>query len=147
MGGETSAEQARKKAASNARMTRVFTGLTLLVGIAVLGTVGYAIYQQPTDPEPLGTATVEVLGTPNTEFSGTVGTLTDEHDVSGANQLSLEVPYRQTDHVVATLQQDTAGTLTVRIRAQQEIVDDGQTNANGERVVLLWRAPRGEERA
>jgi hypothetical protein len=76
-----------------------------------------------------------------------VGTLTDERDVSGANQLSLEVPYRQTDHVVATLQQDTAGTLTVRIRAQQEIVDDGQTNANGERVVLLWRAPRGEERA
>jgi hypothetical protein len=43
MGGETSVEQARKKAASNARMTRVFTGLTLLVGIAVLGTAGYAI--------------------------------------------------------------------------------------------------------
>jgi hypothetical protein len=95
MEGDPSAEQARKKAESNARMTRLFTVLTLLVGIVTVGTVGYAIYRQPANPQPLGSATVEVVGDVHTTFSGTVGTLTDERTVSGATQLSLEVPYKQ----------------------------------------------------
>ncbi len=127
-------------------MTWLFTGLTLLVGIAVLGTVGYAIYQQPTNPEPLGSATVEISGTLDTRFLGTVGTLTDERTVRGATPLSLEVPYKQADYVVANLQQQGAGALRVRIRARREIVDEGQTDASGDRVVLMWQVPRAEKK-
>jgi hypothetical protein len=125
----------------------LFTGLTLLVGIAVLGTVGYAIYRQPANPQPLGTATVEVTGgTSGTLFSGTLGTLYDERDIRGATPLRLEVPYRQAEYVVANLQQQGSGALRVRIRAQREIVDEGQTDASGDRVVLMWQAPRAEKK-
>jgi hypothetical protein len=144
MEGDPSAEQARKKAESNARMTRLFTVLTLLVGIFTVGTVGYAIYRQPANPQPLDSATVEVVGDVHTTFSGTVGTLTDERTVSGASQLSLEVPYKQADYVVATIEQQGPGKLRVRIRAQQEIVDEGQANGTGDRVALMWQAPRAE---
>jgi hypothetical protein len=63
--------------------TKMFTALTLFVGIVVVATVGYAIYEQPREPKFIGTATITVTGKPHTKFSGTVGTLMDEHEVSG----------------------------------------------------------------
>jgi hypothetical protein len=140
---ETSAEQARKKAEkSNARMTWLFTGLTLLVGLFVLGTAGYAIYLQPSNPQPLGTATVEISGNPDTLFSGTVGTLTDEHDIRGEVPITFEVPYKQADYVVTNLEQQGSGALRVRIKAEGETMDEGQANESGDHVVLMWKAPR-----
>ena len=102
---ETSAEQARKKAESNARMTRLFTGLTLLVGLFVLGAVGYAIYLQPSNPQPLGTATVEITGDSKVAFSGTVGVVNDERRIEGTAPTRLEVPYEEADDVAAGIEQ------------------------------------------
>ena len=125
-------------------MTRLFTGLTLLVGLFVLGTVGYAIYLQPSNPQPLGTATVEITGDSKVAFSGTVGVVNDERRIEGTAPTRLEVPYEEADDVAAVIEQQGSGTLRVRIRVGNEKVDEGRTSTIGERVAVMWKAPRQE---
>src|SRR5215207_8970761 len=49
-GAEAAAAKALEQAKSNARLTKLFTAVTLLVGICVVGVVGLYLYQQPPIP-------------------------------------------------------------------------------------------------
>jgi hypothetical protein len=104
----------------------MFTALTLFVGIVVVATVGYAIYEQPREPKFIGTVT----GKPHTKFSGTVGTLMDEHEVSGYTPFQLKVGYRQADEVFAVVRSNT-GAVNAAIRVERKVVDEGTGQQRG----------------
>jgi hypothetical protein len=121
--------------------TRVLTVLTIVVGIVVVAIVGYSISQQPSPPD-LGPASIVVKGTPGTRFEGTVGTLDDQHAIEGAVPFRFETYYRQREHVLASLTLIKGGRLEAQIRVEKRSVDSGQTESEGERVALLWKASR-----
>src|SRR5215218_4279166 len=77
------AAKALEQAKSNARLTKLFTAVTLLVGICVVGVFGLYLYQQPPNPPPAGTTTIKDWGEGEAviQFSGTFGTLNDEHSI------------------------------------------------------------------
>jgi hypothetical protein len=126
--------------------TWLFTGLTLLIGAVVVAVVAYDIYLHPPDPAPVGTATIEVSGTSGIHFKGTVGTLREEHPIEGATPLKFETEYRRADYVVANLakEEPSPGTLKVAIRVGEQTVDEGQTQRRGDKVLVMWKAPRAK---
>ena len=63
MEGDEALEQARQEEQSNTWLTVLFTGLTILVGIVVVGVVAYDIYLHPAAPKPVGTAVIKISGT------------------------------------------------------------------------------------
>jgi len=135
-------------AKSNARLTKLFTAVTLLVGICVVGVVGLYLYLTTPNPESAGTATIEVWGEGEAviRFSGTVGALNDEHSIEAQTPFAFEAPYRYADYVVATIEKDeheeAQEPLKVAIRVDDEAVDKGQVEAAGSRASVMWKAPR-----
>jgi len=123
--------------------TKIFTALTIVVGVVVVAIVGYSISQQPFGSD-IGTATIEVSGTPNTSFEGTVGTLDDQHHIEGTTPFSFETGYRQRENVLAALQLTEGGRLEASIRVDKRNVDIDRTDGVGGRVALLWKAQRRE---
>jgi hypothetical protein len=119
--------------------TRMFTAAVVLIGIAIVGIVAYDIYLHPPDPEPAGTATIQILG--NDRFTASVGTLGDEHSVKDRAPFTFETDYRYADYVVATINNGGPGTLTARIQVKGETVDERQIQSGG-RIALMWKAPR-----
>ena len=142
------AAKALEQAKSNARLTKLFTAVTLLVGICLVGVVGLYIYQQPPNPPLAGMATIEVWGEGEAliRFSGTFGTLNDEHSIEAQTPFAFEAPYRYADYVVAAIEKDEheedQEPLKVAIRVDDEAVDKGQVEAAGSRAFVMWKAPR-----
>ena len=142
------ASLAAMHAKSNARLTKLFTAVTLLVGICVVGVVGLYLYLTTPNPESAGTATIEVWGEGEAviRFSGTVGALNDEHSIEAQTPFAFEAPYRYADYVVATIEKDeheeAQEPLKVAIRVDDEAVDKGQVEAAGSRASVMWKAPR-----
>jgi hypothetical protein len=142
------AAKALEQAKSNARLTKLFTAVTLLVGICLVGVVGLYLYQQPPNPQPAGTATIKVWGEGEAviRFSGTFGALNDEHSIEAQTPFAFETPYRYADYVVAAIEKDAheedREPLKVAIRVDDEAVDKGQVEAAGSRASVMWKAPR-----
>ena len=148
------AAKALEQAKSNARLTKLFTAVTLLVGIFLVGVVGLYLYQHPPNPLPAGTATIKVWGEGESviRFSGTVGVLNDEHSIEAQTPFTFEAPYRYADYVVAAIEKDEneedREPLKVAIRVSDEaadkgqVVDKGQVEAAGSRASVMWKAPR-----
>jgi hypothetical protein len=148
------AAKALEQAKSNARLTKLFTAVTLLVGICLVGVVGLYLYQQPPNPQPAGTATIKVWGEGEAviRFSGSVGVLNDEHSIEAQTPFAFEAPYRYADYVVASIEKDEheedREPLKVAIRVSDEatdegqVVDKGQVEAAGSRASVMWKAPR-----
>jgi hypothetical protein len=133
---------------------KVFSGLVLLVGAIVVAGVAWDIYLHPPDPEPVGTAQIVVSGTEGVAFRGTVGTVRDEHTIEARTPLAFSVPYRRADYITTTIspvEEGGHGTLKAEIRKSVTIegrtvertVEEEQTEAAGGEVLLVWKAPRG----
>jgi hypothetical protein len=111
---------------------RLFTALTFFVAISVVAIVAYDIYLHPPDPKPVGTATIEISGTGH--FQGTVGTAENTYTIEGRAPVTVKVPYRRADYVVADIEQ-SSGTVEIRD-------DEGQTVREDSNTLLMWKAPR-----
>lgn len=135
--------------------SRVFGALVLLVGVVVVAVVAYDIYLHPPDPNPVGTAIIEISGTEGIRFRGTVGTESDEYTLEGRTPVTFTTPYRRADYVTADIspaEEGGQGTLKVEIRkvvvieakdkTVEKTVEEGQTEATGGRVFLVWKPPR-----
>ena len=136
--------------------SKLFGGLVLLVGAMVVAGVAWDIYLHPPDPEPVGTAKIVVSGTEGVAFKGTVGTVRDEHAIEARTPLTFSVPYRRADYITTTISPVEEGgqeTLKVEIRelvtigdrTVERTVEEGQTEATGGEVLLVWKAPRGDK--
>lgn len=129
--------------------SRVFGALVLLVGVVVVAVVAYDIYLHPPDPNPVGTAIIEISGTEGVRFRGTVGTESDEYTLEGRTPVTFTTPYRRADYVTADIspaEEGGQGTLKVEIKkvvieAKDKTVEEGQTEATGGRVFLVWKPP------
>jgi hypothetical protein len=111
---------------------KVFTALTFFVAISVVAIVAYDIYLHPPNPRPAGTATIKISGTAH--FQGDVGTLANTYTIEGRAPVTVKVPYRRADYVVADIEQ-SSGTVEIRD-------DKGQTVQEGSNTLLMWKAPR-----
>jgi hypothetical protein len=111
---------------------KVFTALTLFVAISVVAIVAYDIYMHPPDPNPVGTATIKISGTAH--FQGDVGTVANTYTIEGRAPVTVKVPYRRADYVVADIEQSSG---TVEIRDNK-----GQTVQEGSNTLLMWKASR-----
>jgi hypothetical protein len=134
---------------------KLFGGLVLLVVAIVVAGVAWDIYLHPPDPEPVGTAKIVVSGTEGVAFKVTVGTVRDEHAIEARTPLAFSVPYRRADYITTTIspvEEGGQGTLKAEIRELVTIgdrtiertVEEGQTEAAGGEVLLVWKAPRGD---
>jgi hypothetical protein len=134
---------------------KVFSGLVLLVGAIVVAGVAWDIYLHPPDPEPVGTAKIVVSGTEGVAFRGTVGTVRDEHAIEARTPLAFSVPYRRADYITMTISPEGVGgqgilkaeirkSVTIKGRTVERTVEEGQTEAAGGEVLLVWKAPRGD---
>jgi hypothetical protein len=112
---------------------RLFTALTFFVAISAVAIVAYDIYLHPPNPRPAGTATIKISGTAH--FQGDVGTLANTYTIEGRAPVTVKVPYRRADYVVADIEQ-SSGTVEI-IRD-----DTGQTVQEGSNTLLMWKAPR-----
>jgi hypothetical protein len=120
----------------------------VLVGIIVVGTVAYDIYLHPADPEPVGTAIIKVSG--DARFTGTVGTVRDQHGIRGTTPVALAVPYRKADYVIA--QVNSPETVEAKIYMEYQVTEKGKTETKqrvveegrGTGIVLTWKPPRSE---
>jgi len=129
--------------------SRVFGALVLLVGVVVVAVVAYDIYLHPPDPNPVGTAIIEISGTEGIRFRGTVGTEREEYTLEGRTPVTFTTPYRRADYVTADIspaEEGGQGTLKVEIKkvvieAKDKTVEEGQTEATGGRVFLVWKPP------
>jgi hypothetical protein len=135
--------------------SKLFGGLVLLVGAMVVAGVAWDIYLHSPDPEPVGTAKIVVSGTGGVAFKGTVGTVRDEHAIEARTPLAFSVPYRRADYITTTIspvEEGGQGTLKAEIRelvtigdrTVERTVEEGQTEAAGGEVLLVWKAPRGD---
>jgi hypothetical protein len=109
------------------------------------------IYLHPPDPDPAGTAIIEISGTEGIRFRGTVGTVGDEHTIEGRTPITFTTTYRRADYVTTTIspveEERGQGTLKVEIRkvvseAKDKTEEEGQTEATGGQVFLVWKPPR-----
>jgi hypothetical protein len=124
--------------------------LVLFIGALVVAVIAYDIYLHPSDPNPVGTATIEISGTAGIHFQGTVGTQSDEYTLKGRTPVTFKTPYRRADYVTADIsptEEKGQGTLKVEIRkvvsnAKDKTVEKGQTEATGGRVFLVWKPSR-----
>ena len=114
--------------------------LVLFIGALVVAVIAYDIYLHPVDPNPVGTATIEISGTEGIHFQGTVGTESDEYTLEGRTPVTFKTPYRRADYVTADIspaeEEKGQGTLKVEIRkvvinAKDKTVEKGQTEATG----------------
>jgi len=133
--------------------TKVFSALVLLVGAIVIAVVAYDIYLHPPDPEPAGTARIEIRGTEGIDFRGTVGTASEanEHVIEGSTPVTFTTPYRSSDYVTADISpaklEGGQGTLKVEIKkvikGKDKTVEAGQTEPSegplGGNVFLIWK--------
>ncbi len=136
--------------------TRLFGGLSLLVGVAVVVVVAvavYAVYLRPPDPPP-GTATIEVTGTPGTRFEGSIWTLTSgwQRHIEGEVPRTFNVTYVPDDSPPSSIipamkvckaeeqPEGTPSTLKVAVRVNGGAVGEGQTRA-GARCVNGMSGP------
>ena len=115
---------------------KLFTALTLFVGIIVVVTVAYDIYLHPPDPRIAGTATIKISGTAH--FQGDVGTLANTYTIEGRAPVTVKVPYRPADYVVADIEQ-SSGTVEI---IRNDKGHKGQTVQEGSNTLLMWKAPR-----
>jgi hypothetical protein len=130
--------------------SRVFGALVLLVGAWVVAIVAYDIYLHPADPEPVGTAIIEISGTEGIDFRGTVGTVRDEHEIEGTTPLTFTTPYRRADYVavnISPMWQKNQGTLKAEIKkvianAKDKTLEKEQTTGGG--VFLIWKLSHSE---
>jgi hypothetical protein len=112
---------------------KVFTALTLFVAISVVAIVAYDIYRHPHDPRIAGTATIKISGTAH--FQGDVGTVANTYTIEGKAPVTVKVPFRRADYVVADLEQaEPSGTVEIRD-------DKGRTVQEGSNTLLMWKAP------
>lgn len=125
---------------------KVFTGLVLFVGILVIGIVAYDIYLHPPDPDPAGTVTVNVSGTPGIPFEGRIYIENDQHAIEAETPFTFRTGYRYADYIYADIIRDRdqaePGTLKAAILVKNTAVDSGQAESPGGRVTLDWKAPR-----
>jgi hypothetical protein len=123
---------------------KFFTGLTLLVGVVVVGVGLHAVYVRPTDP-PAGTAAIEVTGTPGVRFEGTLWTMSGTLHVEGETPRTFKLAYVQQDLPTVRLHKapaQSAGTRKVAIRVQGgRTVEEGQAQAEDQYVMVSWQAP------
>jgi hypothetical protein len=113
---------------------RLFTAITVLIGVIVLAVAGYEIYRHPAEPRLLGTATIKIKGTG--QFRGEIGTYYGEtHIIEGRAPVTVELPYRQADYISANI--DGPGTLKADIWVEERIVEE----EGCEDVLLFWEAP------
>jgi hypothetical protein len=123
---------------------KIFTAITIFIGMIVVAGVALDIYLHPPDPEPVGTAIIKVSG--DSRFTGTVGTVRDQHGIKGTTPVALTVPYRKADYVMAEI--NSPETVEARIyveyeegnETKQRVVKEG----SGTGIVLVWKPPRSE---
>jgi hypothetical protein len=140
----TLAERAlARRAKSNARLTKLFTALTLLVGVFVVGVVAYNIYLHPAAPRPVGTAIIKISGT--ALFSGEVGTLNryGTHTIKGTAPVRVEVPYGRADYVSANMER-SSGAVEICVKPETRQKDGCKTVAKSSEsdALVMWKAPR-----
>jgi hypothetical protein len=133
------ASLAARRAKSNARLSKLFTALTLLVGAVVVGVVAYNIYLHPAAPRPVGTAVIKISGT--APFRGEVGTLNryGTHAIEGRAPVTVEVPYGRADYVAATMER-SSGTVEICLKRKDTCKTVEKSSANN--PSLMWKAPR-----
>jgi hypothetical protein len=146
--GDEALEQARQEEQSNTWLTVLFTGLTILVGIVVVGVVAYDIYLHPAAPKPVGTAVIKISGT--APFRGEVGTLNryGTHTIEGRAPVTLEGPYGRADYVSAVMER-SSGTVEIcvereRVRENPKSDDACKTvvKSSESDALVMWKAPR-----
>jgi hypothetical protein len=96
---------------------KIFTAITIFIGMIVVAGVALDIYLHPPDPEPVGTAIIKVSG--DSRFTGTVGTVRDQHGIKGTTPVALTVPYRKADYVMAEV--NSPETVEARIYVEYEV--------------------------
>ena len=130
-----------RRAKSNARLSKLFTALTLVVGAVVVGVVAYDIYLHPAAPKPVGTAVIKISGT--APFRGEVGTLNryGTHAIEGRAPVTVEVPYGRADYVAATMER-SSGTVEICLKRNNTCKTVEKSSANNSS--LMWKAPRAE---
>jgi hypothetical protein len=142
------ASLAARHAKSNARLTKLFTALTLLVGAVVVGVVAYDIYLHPAAAKPVGTAAIKISGT--APFRGEVGTLHryGTHTIEGRAPFTVEVPYGRADYVTANMER-SSGTVEICLK-RERVKKNFKTVVTCETVekssesdaLVMWKAPR-----
>jgi hypothetical protein len=128
--------------------SKLFGALVLLVGVAVVAAVAWDLYVHPPDPDPVGTAIIKVSG--GSRFTGTVGTVRDQHGIRGTTAVALTVPYRKADYVMAEVNGPEA--VEARIYVEYEVREEGETltrrrmvkEGSGTGIVLAWKPPPEE---
>jgi hypothetical protein len=119
----------------------VYFVATLFVVIVFVGVVGYAIYEAPSDPHFVYSATIEISGTGH--FQGDVGTTFNEYTIKGrvsqGSPITIEVPYRRADYVSAYARWADGSEGTTKIVVGCKTVAERTTH------VVMWKVPRSWE--
>jgi hypothetical protein len=115
--------------------------MSLVSVIFIGGIVAYDIYQHPSDPHLVRSATIKISGTGH--FESDVGTPFNEYTVHGrvsqGEPITIDVPYRRADYVSAYVRWSDGASGVTKIRV------DCRTVAERTAHVVMWKVPRSWE--